>query len=121
MTRTARTLYTEALDALIKGRMAEVLVARDWEMLREIARLAKEDAPLSLSSTDPALFMTWREAVTKYHVKGWTHMTPERIDAVCARHEIPLPPFSPANYALQRDPGETDEEYAARKRLFDPN
>ena len=45
MTRTARTLHVEALDALLRGRMAEVAVARDWELLREIARLAQQDAP----------------------------------------------------------------------------
>ena len=82
MTRTARTLHVEALDALVRGRMAEVAVARDWELLREIARLAQEDAPLALASTDPALFATWRAAVTKYRLKGWGHMTPERVDAV---------------------------------------
>jgi hypothetical protein len=62
--------------------MAEIAVARDWELLREVARLAKQDAPLELASTDPALYETWRAAVTKYHLKGWTHMTPERVDAV---------------------------------------
>jgi hypothetical protein len=62
--------------------MAEIAVARDWELLREVARLAQQDAPLILSSTDPALFATWRAAATKYHLKGWTHMTPERVDAV---------------------------------------
>jgi predicted ATPase len=82
MTRSARTLHVEALDALRKGRMAEVAVARDWELLREIARLAHQDAPLVLASTDPALFASWRAAVTKYHLKGWTHMTPERVDTV---------------------------------------
>ncbi len=82
MTRSARTLHVEALDALLKGRMAEVAVARDWELLREIARLAQEDAPAVLASTDPALFASWRAAVTKYHLKGWTHMTPERVGAV---------------------------------------
>jgi hypothetical protein len=80
--RTARTLHVEALDALLQGRMAEVAVARDWELLREIARLAAEDAPLVLAATDPALFAAWRTAVTKYHLKGWTHMTPQRVDAV---------------------------------------
>lgn len=85
MTRTARTLHVEALEALLKGCMAEVAVTRDWELLREIARLAQEDAPLSLASTDQALFTTWRNAVTKYHLKGWTHMTPERIDVICER------------------------------------
>jgi hypothetical protein len=72
----------DALDALLKGRMAEIAVARDWELLREVARLAQQDAPLELASTDPALYETWRAAVTKYHLKGWTHMTPERVDAV---------------------------------------
>jgi hypothetical protein len=82
MTRTARTLSVEALDALLRGRMAEIAVARDWELLREVARLAQQDAPVALASTDPALFSSWRAAVTKYHLKGWTHMTPERVDEV---------------------------------------
>ena len=82
MTRTARTLYVEALDVLLRGRMADIAVARDWELLREVARLAQQDAQLSLASTDPALFSSWRAAVTKYHLKGWTHMTAERVDAV---------------------------------------
>jgi len=62
--------------------MAEIAVARDWELLREVARLAQQDAPLALATTDPALYETWRSAVTRYHLKGWTHMTPERVDAV---------------------------------------
>ncbi|HLK80176.1 MAG TPA: hypothetical protein VKT99_01595 [Xanthobacteraceae bacterium] len=85
MNRTARTLYVDALDVLLKGRMAEIAVARDWELLREVARLAQQDAPLELAATDPALYETWRAAVTKYHLKGWTHMTPERVDAVRQR------------------------------------
>jgi predicted ATPase len=85
VTRTARTLYVSALDALLQGRMAEIAVARDWELLREVARLAQHDASVVLASTDPALFATWRAAVTKYHLKGWTHMTPERVDAIAAQ------------------------------------
>jgi len=94
VTRTARALHVEALDALLSGRMADAAVARDWELLREIARLAQEDAPLILASTDPALYATWRAAVTKYHLKGWGHMTPERVDAVAQkvldRRNLPL-------------------------------
>jgi hypothetical protein len=66
--------------------MAEIAVARDFELLREVARLAQQDAPFALASTDPALFATWRSAVTKYHLKGWTHMTPERVDIVQSKH-----------------------------------
>ncbi len=65
--------------------MAEIAVARDWELLREVARPAQEDAPLELASTDPALYETWRAAVTRYHLKGWTNMTPDRVDAVRQR------------------------------------
>jgi hypothetical protein len=80
--RTARALRVEALDALLNGRMAAIALARDWELLREVARLATEDAPIELSRSDPALFANWRAAVTKYHLKGWSQMTPERVDAV---------------------------------------
>ena len=58
MIRTARTLYADPLDVLLRGRMAEIAVARDWELLREVARLAQSDAPAVLASTDPALFAT---------------------------------------------------------------
>ena len=73
MTRTARTLYVEALDVLLRGRMVDIAVARDWELLREVARLAQQDAELALASTDPALFSSWRAAVTKYHFSKAGH------------------------------------------------
>jgi len=91
VTRTARTLHVDALDVLLRGRMAEVAVARDWELLREVARLAQADAPAALAATDPALFATWRTAVTMYHLKGWTHVTPERVDAIAKRGSKPRP------------------------------
>lgn len=87
MSRTSRTLYVEALDALLKGKMAAIAVSRDWELLREVARLAQQDAPSSLSSTDASLYIAWRSAVTKFHLKGWTNMTPERVDAIVARSQ----------------------------------
>jgi hypothetical protein len=82
MRRTARSLYVEGLDGLLNGRMAEVATARDWELLREIARLAMQDAPHELAATDPALFASWRTAVTRYHLRGWGAMTPEKLDRV---------------------------------------
>ena len=88
MNRTSRTLYIEALDALFKGKMAAIAVSRDWELLREVARLAQQDAPPSLSSTDASLYIAWRSAVTKFHLKGWTNMTPERVDAIVARLQM---------------------------------
>ncbi len=82
MSRTPRELYVSALDILLRGKMASVAVARDWELLREVARLAQQDAPKSLAATDVALFQNWRAAVTRYHLAGWANMTPERVDEV---------------------------------------
>jgi len=77
-----RTLYANALEALLKGEMAEVVFSRDFELLEEIARLAQQDAPFSLSVTDPALFSSWRAAVSQYHLLGWTNMTPEKVSQI---------------------------------------
>jgi hypothetical protein len=65
--------------------MASVAIARDWELLEEVARLALEDAPDELATTDPALYASWRAAVTRFHIGGWTHMTPHRVAAIAAR------------------------------------
>lgn len=75
----ARSRYVSALEALLRGEMAQVALRRDYELLEEIARLAQQDTPLDLAVTDPALFSSWRAAVTRYHLSGWTNMTPERV------------------------------------------
>jgi hypothetical protein len=82
VTRSARALHAEALDTLLRGRIARVVNERDWDLLEEVARLAQADAPPDLAATDPALFDAWRDAVTRFHKAGWTHMTPERVAAV---------------------------------------
>ncbi len=79
MTRSTRALHVEALDILLRGRVAKVVKERDWELLEEVARLAQADAPPDLAATDPALFQAWRDAVTRFHKAGWTRMTPERV------------------------------------------
>ena len=42
--------------------MADVVVARERELLREIARLAEDGPPVGLASSDPKLFERWRAA-----------------------------------------------------------
>jgi len=79
VTRSARDRHVEALDALLRGRVAVLIKAREWDLLAEVARLAQEDAPKELAVTDPALFEAWRNAVTRYHRAGWTNMTPGRV------------------------------------------
>jgi hypothetical protein len=81
------TLRDQALDCLLDGRWADVAVARDWPLLREIAALAEQDAPVDLLPGQPNFYRRWREAVTRFHLGGWTYMTPERVDAVTARRD----------------------------------
>jgi hypothetical protein len=82
MVRSKRALRVEAISTLIARRVALVFKARDWELLEEVARIAREDAPVDLAATDPSLYVALRNAITAYHLAGWTNMTPERVRAV---------------------------------------
>lgn len=84
MERGPRALRVEAQDALIRGKVAAAALRRDWELLEEIARIVAQDAPHDLAVTDPARFTALRNAITRFHLAGWTHMTPERVRAVAA-------------------------------------
>jgi hypothetical protein len=79
-------ISSQALDMLLDGRMADAAVKRDWPMLHEIARLAKEGPP---AGTDPALAEAWRTAIEKYKASGWEHMTPERVRVVAPPEAFP--------------------------------
>lgn len=82
MSRSKRSLRVEAQDALIRGRIAAVARARDWELLEEIARLAEADAPVEMAASDPAMYATLRAAITRFHLKGWSAMTAQRVREV---------------------------------------
>lgn len=84
MTRSKRSLRGEAIEALLHDTTVKIARRRDWELLEEIARIAQADAPLDMAMTDPAMFVTLRNAITRYHLKGWTRMTPERVRLVAA-------------------------------------
>jgi hypothetical protein len=47
---------------------------------QDVAPMAASDAPVVLAAKDPALFASWRAAVTRFHLKGWSAMTPQRVD-----------------------------------------
>jgi hypothetical protein len=85
MARSKRALSVEAIDALIRGATVSVAKRHDWELLEEIARIAQMDAPTDMAVTDPAMFVMLRNAITRFHLKGWSRMTPERVRSVAAR------------------------------------
>ncbi|MEY4576913.1 MAG: hypothetical protein RL701_1616 [Pseudomonadota bacterium] len=94
MSDDRRALYADALTALLKGEIAKVAVTRNFRLLEEIARLARSDAPLELATTDPALYASWRSAVTRFHISGWTEMTPERVASIAA---VAISPTAPSD------------------------
>lgn len=86
-----RDLYADALSILLSGGIAELVVDRNFRLLAEVARLAQYDAPIDLSVTDRALYQAWRNAVTKFHLSGWTYMTAQRVVAVAILANKPIP------------------------------
>lgn len=87
MARSKRTLRVEAMDALIRDATVSVAKRHDWELLEEIARIVQADAPIDMAATDPAMFVTLRNAITRFHLKGWTRMTPERVRTIATREQ----------------------------------
>lgn len=82
MSRSKRTLRILAEEALIEGRVFKVMASRDWELLHEIAAYAQQDVDVSIARTDPARYRLLRNGVTSFHLKGLSHMTPERVREV---------------------------------------
>jgi hypothetical protein len=102
MAEDVRNLYVDALGTLLAGDMAKLVAARNFRLLAEVARLAHEDAPIDLAVTDRALYQAWRNAVTLFHLRGWTYMTPERVHAVAtldaSRRADPVPQASAGRF-----------------------
>jgi hypothetical protein len=93
------------LDVLLAGDMAKVAAARDFRLLAEVARLAQYDAPVDFAATDRALYQAWRNAVTQFHLRGWTYMTAQRVVAVAKLTNNPIPETDFAARNPPLDPG----------------
>ena len=52
----------------------KVLKQKDWKLIDLLTEYVRRDAPKILSKTDPALYKRIREAITEYHLRGWTHL-----------------------------------------------
>lgn len=67
------------------------LKARRWEELAALVEFAKKDAPQSLIPTDPALYQTLRQQITKYRLSGWSCLNLNRLQELAASQEEPAP------------------------------
>lgn len=89
--RSLRGLRVEAETALINKTVFKVMAERDWELLIMIAEIAQHDADIRLARTDPSRFIQMRNAITAWHLKGLSRITPAKIRRALSRHNIAVP------------------------------
>jgi hypothetical protein len=59
-----------------------------WRELAALVRYAQRDVPVALSQTDPALYRTLREQVTRFYLRGGGAYSLEKLEAMaCAQYE----------------------------------
>ena len=67
------------------------LKARRWEELAALGEFAKKDAPEELIPTDPALYQTLRQQITRFRLTGWSYLSLNRLRELAASQEVPAP------------------------------
>lgn len=53
-----------------------------WAALAALARYAQRDVPVELAQTDPALYRTLREQITRFFLRGGDVLSPEKLEAL---------------------------------------
>lgn len=91
-----------ALDTLLERGVAGVLRRRDWTLLARVAEIARADADTDLAMSDPERFRAIRDAVTWYHLAGWSRLDPVQIRALIGRD--PASPAHPVGSSGQPQP-----------------
>lgn len=86
--RTKRALRVEAEEVLLKGAIVAVIKERDFELLEKIAEIVESDIDPDMAATDPSRYMSLRKAVNQFHLKGFTHMTVERVRKIRSKYTI---------------------------------
>ena len=57
------------------------LKQRRWVEVAALVRYARRDVPVELAATDPALFRTLREQITRFFLRGGDVLSPEKLAA----------------------------------------
>ena len=55
------------------------LKQRRWAEVAALVRYARRDVPVELAATDPALFRTLREQITRFFLRGGDVLSPEKL------------------------------------------
>lgn len=80
---TAREEELVARHLLAHPEEVEVyLKQRRWAEVAALVRYARRDVPVDLAATDPALFRTLREQVTRFFLRGGDVLSLEKLTAL---------------------------------------
>jgi hypothetical protein len=71
----ARTLLAdqEQIDVYLRDKR--------WSELAALVRFARRDVPVELAQTDPALYRTLREQITRFFLRGGDVFSLEKLEA----------------------------------------
>lgn len=65
------------------------LKERRWAELAALVRFARRDVPPDLAQTDPALYRTLREQITRFYLRGGDVFSLGKLEAK-ARSQVPV-------------------------------
>jgi hypothetical protein len=55
------------------------LKSKRWTELAALVEFARNDAPASLTHTDPALYRTLRQQITEFRLRGWSCLNLKKL------------------------------------------
>ena len=68
--------------------MLDCFHQKRWSELAALVRYAKQDVPVELAQTDPALYRERREQVTRFYLRGGAAFSLEKLEALAAGERV---------------------------------
>lgn len=85
---TAREEELTAREMLEKPELLGIrLKERRWADVAALVRYVQKDVPPALAMTDPALYRTLREGVTRFHLRGGGALSLEKLEALATQEK----------------------------------
>lgn len=67
-----RAMYTFVVSFLLSGQsLGKLLAQRRLEEAKAVSQMIRDDAPLGLAQTDPALYRRLRDRITELRIGGY--------------------------------------------------
>jgi len=64
------------------------LKQRRWEELAALVEFAENDAPRSMTHTDPALYRMLRQQITEFRLRGWSCLNLKKLKELAGESSI---------------------------------